>query len=80
MTDTVGSINSTSILIGVGRGIGNALLDHTRRSLVEPIRLLTFQANALAKRFYEERGFRAVAFSDGAENEEHCPDVLYEFP
>jgi hypothetical protein len=28
---------------------------------------------------YESRGFRAIAFGDGAGNEEKCPDVLYEW-
>ena len=30
-----------------------------------------------ARRFYEARGFSAVAFTDGARNEEGEPDVLY---
>ena len=48
--------------------------DHLR----DPIRLYTFQTNAGARRFYERYGFRAIRFTDGRANEEHCPDVLYE--
>jgi GNAT superfamily N-acetyltransferase len=63
-----------------GMGIGGRLLAHAIDLLSRrlPIRLYTFQANAGARRFYERAGFVPVAFSDGAGNEEHCPDVLYE--
>lgn len=61
-----------------GRGIGGRLLDHAHDGLPRPIRLWTFQANAGARRFYERHGYRAIAFTDGRENEERCPDVLYE--
>lgn len=64
----------------VGQRIGRDLLAHARKVLAPPIRLYTFQANDRARRFYERHGFRAVAFSDGANNEERCPDVLYEWP
>jgi ribosomal protein S18 acetylase RimI-like enzyme len=63
----------------VGRGIGGRLLEHARSSLGSPIRLYTFQANDGARRFYERHGFRVVAFGDGSQNEERCPDVLYEW-
>lgn len=63
----------------VGRGIGTALLDLARRQLSTPLRLYTFQVNRRARRFYERRGFRPVAFGDGSSNEEKCPDVLYEW-
>ena len=62
----------------VGTGIGSLLLRHAFRACALPIRLYTFQANAGARRFYERHGFRAVRLSDGATNEERCPDVLYE--
>jgi len=64
----------------IGRGVGPRLLAHARAVLVPPIRLYTFQANDRARRFYERHAFRAVAFTDGAGNEERCPDVLYEWP
>lgn len=63
----------------VGQGIGSLLLEHAFDVLPLPIRLCTFQANAGARRFYERHGFRAIALTDGRGNEEHCPDVLYEF-
>jgi GNAT superfamily N-acetyltransferase len=62
----------------VGQGIGSRLLSHALLSLPLPVRLYTFQANTRASSFYERHGFKAVAFSDGTANEEHCPDVLYE--
>jgi hypothetical protein len=42
------------------------------------VRLWCFQANSGARRFYERHGFVAVEFTDGHDNEEGCPDVLYE--
>lgn len=62
----------------VGRGVGMQLLAHALQTLPRPVRLYTFQANDGARRFYERHGFRAIAFTDGSGNEEHCPDVLYE--
>ena len=63
----------------VGRGIGSRLLDLAQNELPPPIRLYTFQCNERARRFYEGRGFRAIAFGDGSGNEEGCPDILYEW-
>jgi GNAT superfamily N-acetyltransferase len=63
----------------VGRGIGTRLLELARSGLPPPIRLYTFQCNQPARIFYECRGFKAIAFGDGAGNEESCPDVLYEW-
>ncbi len=62
-----------------GIGIGSVLLEHAFAVLRSPIRLFTFQANAGARRFYERHGFRAIRLTDGRDNEERCPDVLYEF-
>jgi ribosomal protein S18 acetylase RimI-like enzyme len=61
-----------------GQGIGTRLLLHAHAVLTPPIRLYTFQENVRARRFYERHGYIAIQFSDGALNEEHCPDVLYE--
>lgn len=63
-----------------GQGIGARLLAHALATLPRPIRLYTFQANEGARAFYERHGFEALAYSDGAGNEERCPDVLYELP
>src|SRR5262249_18291809 len=60
----------------IGAGIGTVLLERALAELPPPIRLYTFQANARARRFYEARGFEAIAFGDGSHNEERCPDVL----
>ena len=61
----------------VARGIGKLLLAHALATLPRPVQLYTFQANHHARAFYERHGFSATTFSDGAGNEERCPDVLY---
>ena len=58
------------------RGIGAALLAIAQETF-PALQLWTFQRNALARRFYERRGFVAVQETDGARNEEKEPDVLY---
>ena len=63
----------------VSRGLGSLLLAHAVRTLTSPIRLHTFQANSRARRFYERHGFIAIEFTDGQDNEERCPDVMYEY-
>lgn len=62
----------------VGQGIGTELTELAKRCIRSPIRLYCFQANSGARRFYERHGFRPIAFSEGNDNEEKCPDVLYE--
>jgi hypothetical protein len=46
-------------------------------SRVAALELWCFQANTRARRFCEDRGFRAIRFTDGADNEERTPDVRY---
>ena len=60
-----------------GQGLGSALL---ARVLADgkPRRLWTFQQSR-ARKFYEDRGFVAVEFTDGQGNEEKTPDVCYEW-
>jgi len=60
-----------------GRGYGTFLLQCAIERLPSPIYLYTFQENLGARRFYERNGFESERFSDGADNEERCPDVLY---
>ena len=62
-----------------GQGIGGRLVEQAKARLGSPIRLYTFQANEGARRFYERHGFEAISFGDGSQNEERCPDVLYEW-
>jgi GNAT superfamily N-acetyltransferase len=62
-----------------GRGIGSALLAVAKRERPEGLRLWTFQSNAGAQRFYERHGFVAVRRTDGRDNDERAPDVLYAF-
>jgi GNAT superfamily N-acetyltransferase len=60
-----------------GRGIGARLLTLAKRERPEGLRLWTFASNAGAQRFYERHGFVAVDRTDGRDNEERAPDVLY---
>jgi putative acetyltransferase len=61
----------------IGSGAGSLLLDAVKKSGVAALDLWCFQDNERARRFYEERGFRAVRFTDGQDNEEKVPDVRY---
>lgn len=65
----------------VGQGHGSRLLAFalapTQRG-GRTVRLWTFQQNERARRFYARRGFTPILFTDGQENMERCPDVLYE--
>ena len=63
----------------IGNGVGSGMLEHAKAELGAPIRLFTFQENHRSRHFYEHRGFRVVSFGDGSDNEERCPDVLYEW-
>ncbi len=59
-----------------GTGIGSALLARAMQG-ADHLRLYVFQRNTRAIRFYEARGFRLVARTDGSRNEEREPDALY---
>jgi putative acetyltransferase len=61
----------------IGSGAGSQLLDAVKKSSIVALELWCFQANERARRFYEERGFRAVRFTEGRDNEEKVPDVRY---
>ena len=58
------------------RGVGTALLNIARSAFSE-LSAWTFQRNTVACNFYEARGFTKIKETDGAENEEREPDVLY---
>jgi GNAT superfamily N-acetyltransferase len=75
---TVNWINQLYVLPGwTGRRIGTELLLYAHGTLPKPIHLYTFQENAGARRFYERNGYKAIEFTDGQDNEEGRPDVLY---
>jgi len=59
-----------------GEGVGVRLLEKALEGARE-LTLWTFQANTRARRFYERHGFTAVTFTEGEDNEEKMPDVLY---
>jgi putative acetyltransferase len=61
------------------RGIGAELLAEAKRLRPEGLQLWAFQKNEGARRFYERHGFRVVKLTDGADNMERQPDVLYEW-
>jgi len=58
------------------RGIGAALLQ-IAKSQATTLSLWTFQRNEDARRFYERHGFIAIEETNGSENEEREPDILY---
>ena len=59
-----------------GEGIGTRLVDIAKTAYPQ-LFLWTFQRNTAARRFYETRGFLAIEQTDGRDNEEKEPDVLY---
>jgi GNAT superfamily N-acetyltransferase len=61
------------------QGIGDRLLAKAKELSPGRLRLFTFQRNVRARTFYEARGFRTLDFNDGSRNEEHEPDVRYEW-
>jgi putative acetyltransferase len=70
-------IDQLYVLPGCQRsGAGTALLE-IARSAFPVLYAWTFQRNAVARNFYESRGFVKVKETDGADNAEKEPDVLY---
>jgi GNAT superfamily N-acetyltransferase len=61
----------------IGMGAGTQLIDAAKATGIGALELWCFQANTRARRFYEARGFRAIRFTDGANNEERTPDIRY---
>jgi GNAT superfamily N-acetyltransferase len=61
------------------QGVGLELLDHAKRLRPDGLQLWAFQKNEGARRFYERHGFRVIKLTDGADNMEREPDVLYEW-
>ena len=61
----------------VGQGIGTRLLSEVLSNAHLPVHLHCFAENIRARAFYERHGFVAIAFGDGSDNQEGCPDVVY---
>ncbi|MGA7264063.1 MAG: GNAT family N-acetyltransferase, partial [Stellaceae bacterium] len=57
-------------------GAGTQLVDAAKATGIGALELWCFQANQRARRFYA-RGFHAIRFTDGAQNEERMPDIRY---
>jgi GNAT superfamily N-acetyltransferase len=60
------------------QGTGTRLLNIAKLHNCK-LRLWTFQKNENAQRFYQARGFYPIKETDGSGNEEHEPDILYEW-
>jgi len=60
-----------------GRGIGASLLTLAKERRPNGLRLWTFASNPGAQRFYERHGFVEADRTDGQENEERSPAILY---
>lgn len=58
------------------RGVGASLLGVAKAAWPK-LQLWTFQRNLAARGFYEKHGFVAIRETDGRDNEEREPDVLY---
>jgi len=58
-----------------GRGIGTVLLDLAKSLRPDGFGLWVFQSNAAAQRFYRRHGLVEIRRTDGADNEEHAPDL-----
>ena len=60
-----------------GRGVGRKLVELAKRARPDGLQLWTFASNVGAQRFYERHGFVAIRRTDGRDNEEGAPDILY---
>jgi len=58
------------------RGIGTALLE-IARSRYSRLHAWTFQRNSVARNFYQSRKFLSIKETDGSDNAEKEPDILY---
>ena len=61
----------------IGMGAGTQLIDAAKATGIGALELWCFQANERARGFYEARGFHAIRFTDGVQNEERMPDIRY---
>jgi GNAT superfamily N-acetyltransferase len=58
-------------------GIGSMLMARAKAENPGGLQLWCFQVNARGRAFYEKHGFRVAKMTDGADNEEREPDILY---
>lgn len=63
-----------------GYGIGAEFVALAKELRPGGLRLVTFQVNAGAQRFYERHGFLVENRTNGADNEEREPDIHYHWP
>jgi GNAT superfamily N-acetyltransferase len=61
------------------RGLGRRFVAFAKERSPGGLQLWCFQVNAPARRFYERNGFVAAELTEGAGNEEHEPDIRYEW-
>jgi N-acetylglutamate synthase-like GNAT family acetyltransferase len=62
----------------IDEGLGSHMLALLLPAMGRPVRLYTIQQHSRARHFFEAHGFCAKTFSNGEDNEERCPDILYE--
>jgi GNAT superfamily N-acetyltransferase len=62
-----------------GRGVGERFVGLAKEWSPGGLQLWCFQVNTAAQSFYERNGFVAAELTDGARNEEHEPDIRYEW-
>lgn len=60
------------------KGVGTALIDDAKEACAK-LSLWSYEANAPASRFYQQRGFVEVERTDGDTNEAKLPDIRYEW-
>ncbi|GAA5151108.1 GNAT family N-acetyltransferase [Nocardioides marinquilinus] len=63
-----------------GQGLGSMLLDLAKARRPSGFSLWVFESNAPARAFYARHGLLEREHTDGAENEEHEPDLRMEWP
>lgn len=59
-----------------GKGVGSLLLNEELKKS-DDYQLWVFQRNIAARAFYEAKGFKVIRETDGQDNDEKEPDVLY---
>lgn len=63
-----------------GSGVGSALLDLAKARRPDGFSLWVFASNTPARGFYHRHGLLELEHTDGADNEEHAPDVRMAWP